>query len=293
MRQSEFGMNARSGMRAFIVLCGITAAASQCTALDQAPAKGDSPTLNDERKDKLVQIAEAILARIDRARDLKDDIKNSKVSERKAEAEQKQAALTVDVAEISATEYRKGTYPSDLQTADGELALAISDLERAKDRKDWSDRMLQKGSISEVQNKTDGQALEKAKQTLAAAKAKREKLEKEDFPRELAELEGNVKKAKEALARKNSELAETRARLQKLEQRAKDQALAASEIKILTLIDEGGRLEEKGQSAAANLKFDEAVRLWQAEHAQREQRDVIRRVRQAVNEFKGGVAAPK
>jgi hypothetical protein len=261
--------------------------------LGQAPTKGDSPAPAEAQRDSIVRIAEAILARNDRVRELKDVIKNAKISERRAEAEQKQARLTVEVAKISVTEYQKATYPSDLQVSDGELALAKSDLERAKDRKEWSDRMFQKGSISEAQNKSDGQALDKAEKTVAAAKAKRVKLETEEYPKEVAALEGRVKKADQALARKNSELAETRTRIEKLEQRAKDGALAATEIKILTLIDEGEQLDEKGQPAAANLKFAEAIRLWQSEHAERDRRDVMRRVREAVEEMKGGVAAPK
>jgi HlyD family secretion protein len=127
---------------------------------------------------------------------LQDSLTTQKIATRKAEAEHKQALLTLEVAKISVQEYEKGTYPSDIQTADGELALANSDLARAKDRKDWADRMLKQQLLSESQHLADVFALQKAEFTLKQATTKRMVLEKYTRDKELTELNANVEKAK-------------------------------------------------------------------------------------------------
>jgi multidrug efflux pump subunit AcrA (membrane-fusion protein) len=126
---------------------------------------------------------------------LQDNLTTQKIATRKAEAEYKQAKLTLEVSQISVQEYEKGTYPSDIQTADGELALAKSDLERAKDRKEWADRMLLQKLLSESQHLADVFALQKAEFTLKQATTKREVLEKYTYNKEMTELKANVKKA--------------------------------------------------------------------------------------------------
>ena len=52
-----------------------------------------------------------------------------------------------NLAKITLSEYRNGTYPQDLQTAQGTIQLAESDLKRVKDRSEWSEMMLEQGKI--------------------------------------------------------------------------------------------------------------------------------------------------
>jgi HlyD family secretion protein len=148
---------------------------------------------------------------------LKDTLTTQKIATRKAEAEYKQASLQLDVTKISVNEYINGTYPSDIQTADGEKALANSDLARATDRKEWADKMLKQALLSESQHLADVFALQKAKFTLQQAITKREVLEKFTYKKEKTELDANVEKAKSDMLAKEQTYALEKSKEEKLE----------------------------------------------------------------------------
>ena len=54
----------------------------------------------------------------------------------------------------------EGIYKQDMQTVEGEIKLAESDLKRAEDRLEWSKRMFEKGYVSKAQKIADELALE-------------------------------------------------------------------------------------------------------------------------------------
>ena len=56
-----------------------------------------------------------------------------------------QARLNFEVAELAVGEYRDGLVRQNTQTMEGQIALDESDLERAADRLQWTDKMLEKG----------------------------------------------------------------------------------------------------------------------------------------------------
>ena len=76
---------------------------------------------------------------------LKDSLNNQKISTQQAEASFKQAFLTREVAEYAVKEYVEGVFKQDKATIEGQIALAKSDLERAIDRVEWSDKVKQAG----------------------------------------------------------------------------------------------------------------------------------------------------
>ena len=92
---------------------------------------------------------------------------------RKAEAAYHKARLDREIAEIRLLEYEETMRPQDLAVANGELALAESDLSRATDRLEWAQRMQNKGFVGQAQVVSEGLALKKAIFTLAQARAKK------------------------------------------------------------------------------------------------------------------------
>jgi HlyD family secretion protein len=82
--------------------------------------------------------------------ELKDRLVNQEIATRNAEAAYQNARLSREVAEIAVEEYKIGIFQQDLQTIEGEIALALarSDRERAKDRLEWTKEMMAKGYIS-------------------------------------------------------------------------------------------------------------------------------------------------
>ena len=71
---------------------------------------------------------------------------------RRAESAYKQAVLTRQVAELAVREYVEGVFKQGKATIEGQIALARSDLERAIDRVEWSDKAKKLGHVSAAQN---------------------------------------------------------------------------------------------------------------------------------------------
>lgn len=107
---------------------------------------------------------------------------------RSAQASYLNARLTREVAEIAITEYREGTYVQDLQTAEGEIRLAQSDLERARDIVQLAQRDANRLWAQLVE---EGRRLRKESLEL-------KKIALVDYtgPRRLKELEAEVTKAR-------------------------------------------------------------------------------------------------
>src|SRR3954469_3775273 len=73
----------------------------------------------------------------------------------RAESAYKQAVLTREVAEFAVKEYVGGVFKQEKATIEGQIALARSDLERAIDRVEWSDKHKKLGHVSTAQNIAD------------------------------------------------------------------------------------------------------------------------------------------
>ncbi|MFO0909667.1 MAG: HlyD family efflux transporter periplasmic adaptor subunit [Isosphaeraceae bacterium] len=127
---------------------------------------------------------------------LKDQLTNQVITTKGAEANFQNAKLTREVAEIAVTEYLEGIYKQDYETARGEIALAESDMKRAEDRLDWSDKMFKKGYISLGQNISERLALQRAKFSLEQAQTKLKVLEQYTKEKTVKELKSEVEKAR-------------------------------------------------------------------------------------------------
>ena len=100
-------------------------------------------------------------------------------------------------------EYEEGIFKQDLATVMGEIKLAESDVSRADDRVEWSQRMYKKGYVSLATRNSELLALQKARFALEQAQTKKKVLE--DFTRgkTVKELKSEVEKARsDELAKK-------------------------------------------------------------------------------------------
>jgi RND family efflux transporter MFP subunit len=127
---------------------------------------------------------------------LRDQLINQEISTKRAEADLEQAKKTEEVAQIAVKEYLEGTFPQDIQSAEGQIKLAESDLIRSQERLEWSDRMLQIGYVTSSQNQADRLTLQKAEFTLRENQTKKAVLEKYTKDKQMKELQANVEKAK-------------------------------------------------------------------------------------------------
>ncbi|QDV36810.1 efflux RND transporter periplasmic adaptor subunit [Tautonia plasticadhaerens] len=136
---------------------------------------------------------------------LTDNLANQQIATERAQADYANAIKTREVAEINVEEYKKGIYPQEEKTVMGEIKLAQSELERSKDRLDWSNDMLGLGYISQAQNLSDKYDLQRATFNLEQAEKKLEVLKQYTYEKQIKSLEGDVEKAKaDELAKKST-----------------------------------------------------------------------------------------
>jgi HlyD family secretion protein len=111
-----------------------------------------------------------------------------------AAANYENAKLTREVAEIAVKEYVEGIYLQDLQTVEGEIKLAESDLSRSEDRLDWARRMYDKGYVSLATKNSEELTLKKARFALEQAQSKKKVLTEYTRPKTIKELQSEVEK---------------------------------------------------------------------------------------------------
>src|SRR5262249_921683 len=100
----------------------------------------------------------------------------------------------------------EGIYKQDLDTVEGEIKLAESDLNRQEDRVEWARRMYEKGYISMAQKVSEELALKKARFSLEQSQTKRKELGDYTRAKTLKELKREVEKARsDELAKKATE----------------------------------------------------------------------------------------
>jgi HlyD family secretion protein len=113
-----------------------------------------------------------------------------------AKAEERQAQLDLEIAQIAEHEYKEGLARQAVQQYLGQIALARSDLQRGSDRLRWSARMLEKGYISAAQLKTEQLTLQRAKSNLDSLEQTYQIYQKFAFPRESITYKSLIEGAK-------------------------------------------------------------------------------------------------
>ena len=78
-------------------------------------------------------------------------LRQQAITVEQAKASHLQAQLNHEIAILAVREYRDGTVQENLKAMEGSIALARSDLSRAKDHLTWSERMKEKGYSSQAQ----------------------------------------------------------------------------------------------------------------------------------------------
>jgi RNA polymerase sigma factor (sigma-70 family) len=179
---------------------------------------------------------------------IKKRLANQKTTARAAEAAYQNAKLTREVAEIAVIEYVEGIYKQDLDTVDGEIKLAESDLSRHDDRVDWARRMFDKGYVSKDQKVAEELALKKARFALEQSQSKRKVLVEYTRIKTIKELKSEVEKARsDELTRKATWELET-AKTEHIERdiaRCKMHAPADGELILAPGIEKGATVRER------------------------------------------------
>jgi len=106
-----------------------------------------------------------------------------------ARADQQKALLDLKTAEFALQEYRDGQLPQLRQFHQGQILLYETDVQRAKDRLEWVDRMVINGYVSAGQALTDRATLERAEVNLVKARGELSTLDRYSSSLQILKLE--------------------------------------------------------------------------------------------------------
>lgn len=173
---------------------------------------------------------------------LNDTLNNQKITTERAKADFDGATKTHEVAEIAVAEYLKGVFPQDLQTYEGDITLAESTFQRAKDRLAWSDRMKDKKYITIATNLADRSSLLNAEITLKNARRKKLTLEEYTKARQVASLQADVEKAKSDMKAKEEALGLETTKQKKLVRNIEKCKLFAPGDGLIVYANDAGRM---------------------------------------------------
>lgn len=127
---------------------------------------------------------------------LKDQLTNQRITVQQAEAAYQNSKLTREVAEIALNEYLEGTYMQDIRQAEGEKALAETEMLRAKDRLKWANQMFDKGYLSNTAKVAEEANLQRATFNKEQAETKITVLKEYTKKKMTTDLNSNIEKAR-------------------------------------------------------------------------------------------------
>ena len=187
-----------------------------------------------------------LVAELDSA-SLRDNLTNQEITTKRAEADYENAKKTREVAEIAVKEYLQGTFLQDRLNIQGEITLAESELKRAVERLDRSEKMLKNQYISEGQVLSDRLAKLKAEISKRQASKKMDVLEQYTKQKAETELQANVEKAKSDELAKLSTFNLEKTKLEKLGKQIEKCKLVAPGDGLIVYANDGNQM--RGNSA--------------------------------------------
>ena len=221
--------------------------------------EGSTTIISITEEGKLVKKGD-LVCELDSA-GLRDQLTNQEITTKRAEADLEQAKKTLEVAEIGVREYIEGTFPESEQSAEGQIKLAESELIRAQERLEWSDRMLQIGYVTQSANMSDRLTLQRAEFSLREAETKLKVLRIYTKEKQLKELQATVEKARSDMYARQSTYELEKEKEQKLKAQIEKCKLYAPADGLVVYANEQNRF---GGSNQALIEEGAAVRERQA-----------------------------
>ncbi|WP_435006402.1 efflux RND transporter periplasmic adaptor subunit [Tundrisphaera lichenicola] len=153
-----------------------------------------------------------ILCRLD-ASDYLELVRQQQIKTEQARAILATGKLNLEVAELALQEYQEGVQKQTVQSLEGQIALAESNLERSSDRLRWTARMLTKGYVAATQRSTAIRDEKLAENELLSTRWILKNLKNFGIPMTLKLLVSEVEKRRFEVSANSQRLTRTEARL--------------------------------------------------------------------------------
>lgn len=128
-------------------------------------------------------------------------VEDLEIAKNQAASDNELAEQDLAFAKDDLVKYTEGEYPTKLSEAKGNVALAEQELERAKEKYDWSKKLFEEDFLSESELKSDELSWKHQELSLETSRGNLALLENYTHKRELAKLESDVRQKEAALDR--------------------------------------------------------------------------------------------
>ncbi|MCA9217405.1 MAG: TolC family protein [Planctomycetales bacterium] len=190
--------------------------------------------------DKLVELDAA---------SLEDEIAAQQIAYNKAKTAVIQAEKNHEVAKISVREYLEGTYVQELEVAETQITIAEENLRSAKNSLNYSERMFQRGYISELELESQQFAVKRAQLELNSANTAKKVLEEFTKPKMLEELQSAVDTAAATMESEQAAFTVEENKLNRLKTQIDNCTILAPQDGMVVYANErGGRFGQQGNS---------------------------------------------
>jgi len=126
---------------------------------------------------------------------------NFEIQKNQCESDIKEVELKVVFAETDLKKYVEGDEPKAMNEATSAIMLAEEELKRAKDKRDWSEKLSVKGYVTRTELEADDLQVKKRVVDLDSARQEKDLLEKYEHPKQRKKLTSDLEEAKKELER--------------------------------------------------------------------------------------------
>lgn len=154
----------------------------------------DASNLVEQRLDLEIESQNAEAAFI-RSRENLEVVKNQ------AKSDEESARLKLQFAEEDLIQYREGEYPNSVKEQEAKITLTREELQRARDKLEWSEVLLKEQYLAESEVRADALAVRKAELDVELAENNFRFLKDFEYKRKINQLESDFKQAEMALER--------------------------------------------------------------------------------------------
>lgn len=225
--------------------------------------------LNDACE-RLIGLAERAL-HSSRSNDARNQLRNLRIELESTNAKYLNAKLAREIAEIGVIEYKDGIFVQDLATVEGEIQLARSERDRAKDWIEFTKDRLARISARSEKTATDlnieyaysdkviaaERDASKRQVELDQLEAKKKLLVEYTKPRRLKELQAEVERQRAEELASQAEWESRNAQQEKLQRIVQQSDSTVDMVKVLAALDRAIPIAEQARDKVERLAKDE------------------------------------
>ena len=180
---------------------------------------------------------------------IEDSVNTQMIAFSKAKSTVIQAEKDYEVAQISVKEYLEGTFVQELEVAETNITIAEENLRSAKNALEYSEKMFQRGYISELELESQQFAVKRAQLELNSANTTKKVLEKFTKVKMLEDLKSQVETAKATMESEQAAFELEESKLERLKTQLENCTIYAPQDGMVVYANErGGRFGQQSST---------------------------------------------